>query len=253
MTSRSEKFLQGTLNLMRRPLYTLMWRQLYSAMYKLRMHHEMSDWEVTNNFIRIGMFRPLNNRQTKNNADRILYAMISTILHNEDESLVRRYRLLSKTERINFARRTILGTHRRISHEFSDLAPHLVDVQYDEKANPTHYGSYDDRSATIYLRPGVLSSDDISILMNTLAHEYVHVMQMTYHSSLPNTVLRAWHARRQAMNGVAYDRRPIEREAFQIGDIVGAKFSREFHNQSENYRHHEYIPGYLPEYPLNER
>ncbi len=249
MTSRRKIFESATKKLSRQ-MRKIFWRSLYDATYNLVQHHNLSDTAVAFKMSTIGLLYPVRSgKRTKDNARRIMYSMILAILENNDTDSVRNYNLLSTTERVEFANRTMQRTHKAILKEFPQLAPYFCTLHSDENIPEGTHAYYIQSKAEISLNPLHLEKSDFNDFIDTLTHEYVHVMQAAFVSTLPTPILNIDSCRIVATKKIPYILNPMEREAFRIGHLVSHNFGRYFEDKVIEFQDTGTITGY----PTNER
>ena len=249
MTSRHKIFESATKKLARM-MHKLFWRPLYSATYDLVQHHKLSDTDVAIRMSTIGLLYPARSgKRTKDNARRIMYAMILAILENNDTDSVRYFNVLNTTERVEFANRTMQRAHSHISHELPQIAPYFHTIRIGDNMPDETYAYYRQYNAEISLNPVLLEKSDFKEFTSFLAHEYVHAMQAAFVSSLPLPILNIDSCRFDATQKIPYLLDPLEREAFRIGHLVSHNFNRYFENKVIEYQNTGTITGY----PTNER
>lgn len=210
------------------------YKNLQETLYKYYATYQMG---------KLGVLQFQYGRGIRRLANRIMRSMISSILENDDDLMILNYNLLSMDQRIEFITRTLMATHQKISEHIPSAAPALTNVKLDteynkrkkRKPNESALAYYSHKYKHIGLCPPLFESDDINEIINVMTHEYVHVLQSVYKSSLPLTILRYADANRVAMFRLPHDVRPIELESNRVADMVTKKFLPSYEIAVEKY------------------
>lgn len=153
--------------------------------------------------------------------------MFETIYENNDSSIILHYDDYDINEHMRFARRTLTVMHKKInSHGATQLNVNPIEMVYP-KAGQRILGVYRPRDNQIGLSARTLSSD-LKTLIETMAHEYTHVLQESYDSSLSRPLLEFINRHPIANKTVPYKKQLIEKEARAVAGIVAQDFDKHF-------------------------
>ena len=220
--------IQRIKNAIHRPL----WRTVYVAMYKLSQYQDLSNNDLASALAKLGLLYSPHQRRTHKLARNLRNALFESIIQNGNIDQVWNYHILDTTQRITFARDTLLSAHQILSQNdtptYLKLRDVFFDTYYDAPFGGTTMGYYIPSDGAIGLCAESLMSDNISDLIYLLSHEYTHVQQMAFKSTLPRVILRALEQRYDANQKVPYLLRIDEREANRIGHLVAKNFIANF-------------------------
>lgn len=211
-----------------------LWRKLYHVTYKMSANQQMPESDALKELKKFArLYRP-HGVKFRNMGKLILYNMMDAVIENQDDFFIwNYYARATEKERYGFAHRTLKKMHRKISDQMPHLRPYLTtiktDKEYNKKPNKSGvHGYYSASTKTIGITPLAVRGNDVYELINTMAHEYVHLLQAAYSSSLPYPVLHFIDTHVQANQDMEYRQRPIEQEAFRAGALIAKSFRHRF-------------------------
>lgn len=210
-----------------------------------KTYEKLSEIPYAYQFAKLSVLQHHRGKRTKDLARMIMQTMINDMLETGNDLIVLNYAITDTRYRMEFVAETLMNTHRKISEQIPEVSPALKRVIFDPEYNQRKKKSKNDSfiADAYYSRakkqigfcPEGLDGDDIAALANTMAHEYVHVLQSVYESTLPTPILKLSWQHHNTMHKFPHDLRPIEKEANRVGRLVGHNFQKYFDKLSNEY------------------
>ena len=242
--SKSDKFWTGVRKITKKT-EPMRWRALYRTMHAMDTDKKLDDIPALYQLTKLSLLQYQHGRRVKKTANLIMNNMIQTILENDDDLLILNYKLLTETQRYELIGRILSNMHVKISETVPDVAPRLVQIKHDTKYNKEKLKTnpkatpamayYNYHSKHIGICPELLNKDDFLTVAGVLAHEYVHVLQSVYKSSLPTPIIKFMHRHRKPLFKMGHNARPNEKEANRIKDLVKRRFPKRYETLSDAY------------------
>ena len=218
------------------------WRSLYRTMHAMDTTQKMGDIPALYQITKLSLLQYQYGRKMKKIAKTLTDNIIKSILENDDDLSALNLRLLTRTEKQEFIIRTINSTHKKMSEIVPDAAPLLknvvLDTEYNkkpEKRKRPALAYYSSQNYQIGICPELLKYNDMDFIASVIAHEYVHVLQAAYSSSLPTPIIRFLRQHTRAKMRLSHDLRPNEQEALKIDDIVQRRFNERYLELADIY------------------
>lgn len=203
------------------------WRRLYRIVHEMSQDTYMSLIPAARNLHGIGILAQGTGLKTRRLAHDLRGVLFETIYENNDSSIILHYDDYDINEHLQFARRTLIMMHNKInSNGATQLNVNPIEAIYP-RANQNILGAYRPHDNHIGLSARTLTSN-LKTLIKTMSHEYTHVLQETYDSSLSRPLLEFVNRHPTANKTVPYRKKLIEKEARTVAEIVATDFDKQF-------------------------
>ena len=215
------------------------------ALLPSKTYNKLSEIPYAYQFAKLSILQHHRGKRTKDLARMIIQTMINDMLETGNDFIALNYATIDTKYRMEFVAETLMNTHKKISEQIPEVAPALRRVIFDPEYNQRKKKSKNDSfianayyscaKKQIGFCPEGLAGNDIAALAKTMAHEYVHVLQSVYASTLPTPILRLSWQHHSTMHKFPHHLRPIEKEANRVGRLVGHNFQKYFDKLSNDY------------------
>lgn len=237
MTSTStrelNKFERGIIAIHGKVIRPILWRKLYRTTHKLIRTQDISESDAQKQLQKFAYLYVPHGKKIKNMGKLILYNMMDAVIENQDDFVLWHFERTTPAQRYGFAYRTLKKMHRKISAELPHVRPYLTTIKFDQEYNTrpgkkNTYGYYNASQKLIAITPHGVNVESVYELIDTMAHEYIHLLQAAYSSSIPTPILRFIHTHSAATQNIEYHWRPKEKEARAGARMITRAFQRKF-------------------------
>ncbi|MDE6571163.1 MAG: hypothetical protein K2L95_03020 [Alphaproteobacteria bacterium] len=237
--TKKNVFLQAARTLYQRAR-PAMWRTLYRTMHTIRYSQDMSTFWAAWEMGKIGLLMHQRGRSSAKVAREIRKYLFNALIENADHITPTTYHLATFDQRYHMVIQLTQHLHAQMSVAHPDVAPSLTSVTFrpDQDGNKKKWWQtdalYSPAKKQIVYYTHILDHS-FNDVINTIIHEYTHVLQNARHSAMPNFILEFQAKHPKAYIKTPYIIRPDENEAWRMGSWISRNFDKHFFTYLEKH------------------